>query len=521
MEIDLSSGKKIDELLISRLMSNTNQLTEMEDPGFVFYISYQLIDTSIEISYDEISYGKSLEISYKDTDLPVVLYSKIGTEYRDINVAITFKDNEIDKGGEFLNAPLYISAQLVKEKTIYQAKKDKQLVPSTDRAILGNYDTALKTAQVFLNEETIKNFNIKEADNPSLYIRIEKSGEFDQKVFDKFSVEAQVSGVNDRVIPVEKVYHYGRVRNGVWQQTLYRLKADKKRPYMRIQIAFNSENLDFVISDDENNRRSNITYFKSEQVRGKVIITIDNNEQKKELFYLYIYKKSRTSTELYLNNYAFKYFNGKTLKDFYDYPILNSPEITITENKVEEEDEITCTFNKIDIPEGSANITYFFKVVENKTHFYGESCNTVAVTESPYFTIYERNPKDVDGKITLTARGYLSNWVYLNVIAQIQQNNIVEYVSYNGKISVRPPPENKDDNKKEDNNNSNYSEDHTTLFVVVGIILLLIVIGLVVTIFIFQQRNKNLLNQVKHVSFQQTNTNTDPNLLLQKQGYPQ
>ena len=375
----------------------------------------------------------------------------------------------------------------------------------------------------------IRNFNIKETDNPSLYIRIEKYGEFEQKVFDKFSVEAQVSGVNDGVIPVEKVYHYGRVRNGVWQQTLYRLKADKKRPYMRIQIAFNSENLDFVVSDDENNRRSNITYFKSQQVRGKVIITIDNTEQKKELFYLYIYKKSRTSAELYLNNYAFKYFNGKTLDDLYEYRIVNSPEINITETKEEEEDVITCTFNKIDLPQGSANITYFFKVVENKTHYYGESCNTIAVTESPYYTIYERNPKDVQDKITLTARGYLSNWVYLNVIAQIQQNDILEYVSYNGKISVRPPPENKDDdndkkdeNNKRDDNNSNYNQtDNTTLFVIIGVILAIIVVGLVVTIIIFQQRNKNLLNQVKHVSFQQTNTNTDPNLLLQKQGNPQ
>ena len=51
------------------------------------------------------------------------------------------------------------------------------------------------------------------------------------------------------------------------------------------------------------------------------------------------------------------------------------------------------------------------------------------------------------------------------------------------------------------------------------LVLLAIVIGLVVVILIFQQRNKNLLNQVKHVSFQQTNSNNnnvDPNLLLQK-----
>ena len=56
------------------------------------------------------------------------------------------------------------------------------------------------------------------------------------------------------------------------------------------------------------------------------------------------------------------------------------------------------------------------------------------------------------------------------------------------------------------------------MFVVVGVILIAIVIGLVITIFIFQQKNKNLLNQVKHVSFQQTNSNNnvDPNLLLQK-----
>ena len=46
----------------------------------------------------------------------------------------------------------------------------------------------------------------------------------------------------------------------------------------------------------------------------------------------------------------------------------------------------------------------------------------------------------------------------------------------------------------------------------------MIVAALVVIIIIFQQRNKNLLNQVKHVSFQQTNSNNnvDPNLLLQK-----
>ena len=55
-----------------------------------------------------------------------------------------------------------------------------------------------------------------------------------------------------------------------------------------------------------------------------------------------------------------------------------------------------------------------------------------------------------------------------------------------------------------------------TLFLAVGGILLLI--ALVVIILIFQKRNKNLLNQVKYISFQQTNSNNnvDPDLLLKK-----
>ena len=511
--ISLSSGKKKDVLIVRNMDADTDLLKEMEDPGLLFYISYRLRDTTGTIDYDEITYGKSLEITYKDSDLPVVLYSKIGSAYRDVNIAITFRDNVIDSSGVFEYSPLFVTAQLVKEKTVYDAKKDPELIPSIDRAITGNYDPALRTAQIFLDENLIKDFNVKASDNPSLYIRVEGFGDFKEKTFEKFSIEAQVSGVNDGVIPVEKVYHYGRVRNYAWQQSIYRLRTDKNRPFMRIHLAFNSQNLDYAISDEESSRRN--TTFKVEKAQGKVLITIDNRERNKELYYLIIYKRGRTVSELYLNNYAFKYFNGKTEEELIDYKILGSPEITITESKEELKDSIKCTFNKIDLQDGEANITYFFKVVENKTHHYGEEVNTIAVTESPYFTVYERNPKDNNGKITLTAVGYdLSNWVYLNVIAQIQQNNILEYVSYNGKVFVRPNPNKETTPSKETEEESN----HTALFVIV-VILVVIAVALVVVIVIFQQRNKALLNQVKTVSFQQTNTNTDP--MLQNNINPQ
>ena len=131
--------------------------------------------------------------------------------------------------------------------------------------------------------------------------------------------------------------------------------------------------------------------------------------------------------------------------------------------------------------------------------------------ESPYATAYVRNPDDNNGKITLKASGELSNWCYLEVIAQIQQDTIIEYVAYKGISNVRPPSNKSGDGSNGENNN-------TVVFLVILGILFALIAGLAIVVFIFQQRSKNLLNQVKHVSFQQNaaTTNSDPDLLLQK-----
>jgi len=145
--------------------------------------------------------------------------------------------------------------------------------------------------------------------------------------------------------------------------------------------------------------------------------------------------------------------------------------------------------------------------------------------ESPYYTVYERNPVDNNGKITLTAKGDLSNWVYLQIIAQIQQDTILEYVAYKGVKYLRPPPKENNKEKEEEGKESQNQENlnsstGSTVFIIIVIILVVLIIGLFVVVFIFHQRNKSLVNQVKHVSFQQNAQNNvggaDPNLLLQK-----
>ena len=205
-------------------------------------------------------------------------------------------------------------------------------------------------------------------------------------------------------------------------------------------------------------------------------------------------------------------------------PSVISAAQSFMENEIKEKTNedgtttIDCTFNPIYLEDKSkANITYFFKVVENSTHYYGEEYNTIAVMESPYHTVYKRNPEENNGKITLSATGDLSNWCYLQVIAQIQQDTFLEYVAYDGIKNIRDAPKVSE---------SSSGGINTTVFVVVAVILLSLIAGLVVVVFIFQQRNKSLMNQVKHVSFQQNagavnTSSTDPELLLQKNQSPQ
>lgn len=515
----LTSGSESDiksnTIIIKRRNPEVNK-------NFIFYISYYHRDS--EYNYDQVSYGKSVEISYKNTRFPVYLYSKVGENYNDINIAVTFRDSVYQEKGEYSIPPLYIRATIAKESTIYKSKQDPELGPNIGKIVTGAYDPAIKTAQVFLNSSIINNFNIKPEDNPTLYLAIEKSEGIDPKIYTTFNVETQIIKINTGIVPVEKNYNYARFSGSYYNY--YRLKVNRKLPYMMIEIAFNSEYLDFSITEREDRIRSNNTNLlkKAVKEKGKIILTI-NNPTEREFVYLNIFKKEiNQQYDNLLYNYVFKYLNVKKEEDFVNYKILDNNNIlNIDEKQDENITTIECKFNKIDLGDVQANITYFFKVVENSTLHYGESYETIAVTESPYYTVFKRNPKDEKGKITLTAKGALSNWCYLEVIAQIQQDTILEYVSYKGIANIRPSPKKKDEDKDDggdssDGGSTGKKGNSVTVFIVVVVILVALAVGLGIIVFIIQRNNKSLINQVKHISFQQNQNagNADPDLLLKK-----
>lgn len=514
--ITLLSGKKIDSLSV---INPDYDIGLEEVPPYIFYISYH--KRKHNVNFDEIKYGKSLEFSYKDTDLPIVLYNKIGSIYNDVSISVTFKDNEVDIKNEQEFPPIYVEVQMVKESTIYTAKKDPTLSPPIEKSVVGVYDQAIKTSQVFLSHEDIESFNVKDEDNPTLYIKISKNYDSGEKIYEKFSIEAQVAGLNDGVIPVEKVYHYQSARNKDFELNIHRLKAKEGKPYMRVHLAFNSDQLNYAISETE--ERKNITFISAERLNGKIVITFKTDFQKRKIYNLLIFKAPGTGENPELNDYAFKYMNAKDQKDFMDYKIKGSPNLHVDSvQKDEDEHMITCTFDALDIDYDNVNATYYLKIVPAMTYVPGQTYKTISTLFGFAYHSYERNPTPKDGKITLTATSFsIAEWAVVSVVVQVQEKSIIEYVAYEPVIRLPEPDTTKPSSGGDDGEKKSSDDDEdsgSTAFIVVGVILIIIIIALVGLIVYFQMKNKKLLQKVKTVSFQNTNKggSADPNTLLNK-----
>ena len=103
-------------------------------------------------------------------------------------------------------------------------------------------------------------------------------------------MEVQVAGINDGIIPSENNYHYGKL--GIYQnEVFYVLKKHKNKHFMKIEIAFNSNYLDFTLNHLKN-KRENQTYdnYNSYKEKGKIIITFKLSNI--FVFYLNFFRKT-------------------------------------------------------------------------------------------------------------------------------------------------------------------------------------------------------------------------------------
>ena len=504
-KLTLTSGKDFEEgKSLNMVIVNKNSGSEdmkMENPGCAMYVFYHLRNP--ENNFDEIFEGKSLQVAYKNTDLPIYLFNKVHEIDNDINVFVHF--DEIINDANSIQTPFKLYAALVKENIAYLAKSNPDLKPAYEKSKFGVYDPAVQTAQVFLSTNDLKNFNIKSSDNPTLYYGLVKN-ENNNLIYDNFNIETQVFKANEGVPQSEGVYIYGKVITETGKN-YFKLKTDKTKKIMRIQISFNSDSLDYIIGDSESST-SNMTFSEAKRGNGKSIITLTSPTNQEYIYLIIKIKDAELSKNQKLNNYCFKYNNAESASEFKEYKIKSdNRNVKFTEKKSSNDantTSITATFNKIDAV--NASITYYFKAVPNSTHTYKESYDTIAVSESPCVYTSVTNPST--DTIELVINEAPSLWVFLEVTAVIFDGENVEYETYKGEYKLR-------EYVAPGGSSGGVS---TTLFVVVGGILLAIVIALVIVVIWFIKSNQSLVNQVKHISFQNNNNNSnvDSGLLLKK-----
>ena len=109
---------------------------KMEDPGFLFIVTFKERKTGV--NFDEIPIRKSTEISYTNTDLPVILYSKLNNIYKDLDISVQFKDISTQEKGQYTESPIIVRSSIMKEDTIYSARKNSEtdMVPSKEKSVL-------------------------------------------------------------------------------------------------------------------------------------------------------------------------------------------------------------------------------------------------------------------------------------------------------------------------------------------------------------------------------------------------
>jgi len=476
---------------------NYEENPEKNYPGFIFLIEFNKRSTKLNL--DEIKSEESSEISYKDMDFPVYYLSKLFDTEKGINVFFYLHDikytvNSNNFNREMTSDELIIRGTIIEEEKIFQIKKDGKI---PEMKVIGKYDPGMQAGNIIISQKELKSNTFKK---PTLYLGIEKSDKIKNINYSGIRGEIGFSFINGDSPIAQKSYQFGKIKDYNDIQS-YKLNADSNTNYMRIQFSANSKYVTFSINDKPNERNNITLTNKNEKIEGGSYFLTFEKPGNSDYLYINIYLKENSNNDK-LNNYVFKYINANTEGGFIEYKILNN-KINIEINK-KSDNKMDVTFNPIiyQKQEGiDISIIYRIKIVTNSDKIKDEYTSTISITESfarvrQYISDLKNDP------ITQELDNIPNDINYIQVIAQIKQGSIIEYVAYQTLFVGK--------------DGSSDSKDNTTLLIglTVGGILLIIIIILAIFVILYNRKNKDLLNQVNKISFVQSEAKDDNNLLV-------
>jgi len=157
IEINESDIKNIQDIRAYKELSEHEREIEFES----FNNNIAIIMALLKINIDGIPLGKSTRIAYREADLPVYIYTEIWYYNNDVQAFINIYEllGEMEGGLQSI-VPFELSAAVVNDTVIMDAKLNKEILHRINFEFKGVYDPMIKTGFVLITKEDIKRKNI-------------------------------------------------------------------------------------------------------------------------------------------------------------------------------------------------------------------------------------------------------------------------------------------------------------------------------------------------------------------------
>ena len=422
--------KSDDSKVFSNLYIGNNNGLNKKSPGFAFYIDYILRPPNTNL--DEIQIGRSTQIAYRNTDLPIYIYSQLKDLDKDTNIFVNLYELVGESISQFTTSiPFEISATIIDESNLNDLKLNIEKIDKLNFDFKGTYDPMIKTGYVLLTKDDLKK-QIKIEEGPRLIFKLSKNQNFpNMKNFTRINLEAAIYQENSEIPIVSNIYHFGKLSLNS-DKNSYKLKTDKTSKYMRIHYSPNSNHIKFAISKTQGSTNNDtFNEYKIEFIDGKYIITFNSNPDKNDFIYLTIFHNDteRASSDK-ITNYAFKYMNSDNVDNFILYKLLENEGFQLDVKENEKTFDYTFTISTLS-SYSNLDITYFIKFVSKEEWIEDEADNSIAIRESKSF-IQELNNLEIEDNRFVKKYENIEeiDYRYVHVIALVKDGLNVEYVGY-------------------------------------------------------------------------------------------
>ena len=405
-------------------------------PGFAFYISYLLRPKDINL--DGIPLGKSTRMAYRDTDLPVYIYTEIFYLDKDVHSFINMYElvGEME-GGLQEKVPFEFSATLVNDTIVMDAKQDKKILENLKFEFKGVYDPMIKSGVVLITKNDIAKSKLEIKDGPTVILKISKNMEYPKMKDTKFkrlTIEASINQDNTEIPTVPEVYQYGKL-GLLSEKNVYKLKTKKSENYMRIHFSSCSDKIRYVISNSPDGKETSpFNEFEDIFAYGKQVITFNSDADNNKYIYLIVYHQNDKASTDKITNYAFKYMTASRKELFKEYTIPSNEGFSL--DTKEDGDDYVYTFKITPLSYSDIDIKYFIKFTPKSNWIDGEKDNTISLKESASYVDELKELNIVDDKIVKEYKMKEIDYRYVQIIAMVNDKGNYEYVGY-GSIYIK------------------------------------------------------------------------------------